>query len=310
MNINREADIIIITRNGWELTRSCIESLLLSETEFIFQITVVDNQSEDGTQENLKQLFPDIKLISNSQNLGYAKAVNMGMNNTAAPFAIIANNDLVFFKDTVQKLLSYLESDETFGCAGPQQLYPNGELQRSFGDLPGISGILKEIFFINFIKKPISKILSANRKPHQVPYLDGACLAVRRNAFFHLGGFDEDYFFFTEEADFCKRLRDMNYKVMLCPESRLIHLRGGGSGAARFDESSAQLLVSTKVLFSQKHHSCRYTRIFICLNRFNAATKKFIISFGLIFAKNQKLKEKYRYFNSVLIQWKKIKNEY
>ncbi len=307
MNEIRQADIIIITRNGWEITRSCIESLLLSVTDFDLKITVVDNNSNDCTQENIRKLFPEIQLICNPDNFGYAKAVNIGVNSTASSFIIIANNDLVFYPDTIRKLLSYIATDEKIGCAGPQQLFRDGKIQRSYGDLPGIHGTLKEIFFISLINKIIRKLSTDSRKPRLVPYLDGACLAIRRDAFNLLGGFDEDYFFYTEEADYCKRLTDNNFKVMFCPDSELIHLRGGGSGESRFNDTNAYQLVSTKVLFCKKHHSSRYTSIYIMLNRFNASLKKIILRFGLFFAKNHKLKEKYDYFNSVSKQWKNIR---
>jgi GT2 family glycosyltransferase len=230
-------------------------------------ITVVDNASSDDTVAAIQTNFSDVRVIVNKKNLGYAAAVNIGANTCDAPFLLISNSDVFYHEDSIHTLYEYIKSDPEIALTGPQQEYPDGSWQYSFGYLPGRRLILNNYLFLNTLismgRKILFKLEMSHDKPKPVEYIDGAVHFVRKADFDALGGFDEDYFFYTEEADFCKRLHDAGRKVMFQPEASVTHIRGGSSSGNTFDAKSAEMFIGSKILYCEKHLSESETERYI-----------------------------------------------
>jgi GT2 family glycosyltransferase len=298
-------DVIIISYNTQDITSSCITSVLESYQEA--GIIVVDNNSNDGTQENIKKSFPQITLIENKENFGYAKAVNIGMKYSSAEIAVISNSDVTFNAKSLQTLENTLFENENIAVCAPQQVYPDGTWQYSFGDLPGIFLGFKELFFITTLERYLAKKKWENGtlKSFYPGYLDGAVLAVKRKVFEQISGFDEDYFFYTEEADFCKRIKDTGHEILFEPKAEVIHLRGGSSGHFNIDSKKAEMFISSKILYCKKHLSKFETMFYVFLEKLGNFVKYIVWSIVSIFGISN-AKNKSKWFKEILKAWNKL----
>jgi GT2 family glycosyltransferase len=219
-------------------------------------VTIVDNASTDNSPAIIREKFPEIQIIENTENRGYAGAVNDGMRATKAPFAIISNADVEFFNNSIELLKKVLKNNPRIGAAGPQQVFPDGKWQRSYGVLPGLGEAARDILMITYLNNLFKRLSFKKGKKKgfkKVQYLDGAVIAVSRDAFKTVGGFDEDFFFYSEESDFCLRLKKNGFRVVHVPEALVLHHRGGSSTKSEVSERFYTLLVESKMKLMRKH---------------------------------------------------------
>lgn len=279
------ADIIIISYNTQKLTLECISSIYKTAKDNIKDIIIVDNCSTDGTLEAIKNEFPDVKLIVNSSNLGYAKAVNIGVSVSSSEFFIVSNSDVVYLENSIKLLIQFLISNPDVAVCGPRQIYPDGRYQYSYGEVPGLKFGIKKIFLLNHLAEFIEKKKweKGIKKPKQVAYVDGAVMVFNRKAFNSVNGFDEDYFFYTEEADFCYRVRKNKWKVVHYPESEIIHYRGATDVNQGFSPQRLKEMVLTKILFCKKHLKFQTTKFYIISEIIYSVNMIFVWSIITIF---------------------------
>ncbi len=305
-----KSDIVIISYNTRLLLSQCIESLLNNNKEYINKIIVVDNCSSDDTIIYITQNYPDIELISNQENLGYANAVNIGVRSAESELIIISNSDVIFPAETVKLLAEFMKKSSEIGCSSAQQIFSNGNWQRSFGFYPGVKIALMDLLFIsslnNAFKKLLWKLLPIDRHPKYVEYLDGACLIVRKEAFYEIGGFDEDFFFYTEEADFCYRMNKSKWQVIFNPKAIIIHHRGGSMSAN--NPEMIEKLIASKILFCKKHYPEFHRKVFIKLEKYHSIIMKILwqfISYFFTSKRKAKAKSKSKFFEISSIIWRK-----
>jgi GT2 family glycosyltransferase len=274
---NIQADIIIISYNSCELTLQCIQSIYDTSIGIEPKIIVVDNSSTDNTIKQLTLKFPSVKIIKNHTNLGYAAAANIGIKYAESEFAIVTNSDVIYHPDSIKILIDYLTEQPEVAIVGPQQQYLNGKWEYSYGDIPGLKSVIKELFLISSFERGLRDFFwnkfKIDRYPKEVDYVDGAVLALRIDAFKKLGGFDEDYFFYTEEADYCYRLKRAGWVVIFNPKARVTHIRGGSSSSIKINEESSRMFIDTKILFCRKHFTRFHTKIYIGLCIINTFVK-------------------------------------
>ncbi len=298
-------DVIIISFNTRDLTLRCIQSV--KETCALpHSITVVDNNSTDDTASIVQKTYPDTQLIKCASNMGYAAAVNAGMAKTDADICLITNADVLFFPNAIAQLHQYITAHSDVGVTGLQQVYPDGSWQRSYGWYPGIKSGLYDLFginkFANFLHR--RRFVKPNKPqiPLKVEYLDGAILMTRRKAFDEVGGFDESFFFYAEETDYCFRLQKNGWKNIFCSWIYSEHIRGASSTALPRIES-VQLLVNGKIQFIKKHAGQNFLILYTLLELlyfYNAETTAKILT---LFSKNspfwQRKCEHYAIFTGV-----------
>jgi len=243
----------------------CIRSLFDTDKDCFNDIIIVDNASSDGSVEAIRNQFPELKKIVNDKNLGYAKAVNIGVKESKSEFVIISNSDVVFKRNSVRNLITCLNNNQKVGAVGPQQLYPDGSYQYSYGDLPGVKLGIKKLLLINHLQDYFNRRnwINRNVKVKQVPYIDGAVMGINRQAFDEINGFDEDYFFYTEEADFCYKLKMNGWQIVCFPESVVTHFRGMTDKSNGLNEDRLKLMISSKIKFCKKHLSFQKAKFYI-----------------------------------------------
>lgn len=259
-------EAVVVTYQSAQHVRSCLNSLQTAAA-----IVVVDNDSHDGTREIIKKEFPEVRLISVGSNLGYGKALNLGIAKTSSPIVLAANADTIFPEGSLQALANFLRGHGRVGVAGPQQVFPDGSWQRSYGDVHGLYEGFKALTGVTSIQQAAHRLFwsgTPGEPARAVGYIDGAVLMIRRAAFDRVGGFDEAFHYYAEDADLCLRLRQAGWEVIHVPSAHVIHIRGGSS--TRVEGYSDQFLraqARAKCQLIRKHrpgwHLWLYRRISI-----------------------------------------------
>ena len=204
---------------------------------------VVDNASTDGSAEAVNRFAPTIGLIRNSDNVGFARGVNQGLAATTAPYVVIMNPDCRLMAGAIVALRAAVETNAGCAIAGPRILNPDGSLQGSArGDpdmLTGLFGrtaLLRRVVpFLPVARRNVvvDEAIRAGEASVAVDWLSGACMLARRDALNDVGGFDERFFLYWEDADVCRRLRARGYHVRYVPGATAIHRVGQSSRTAQ-----------------------------------------------------------------------------
>lgn len=221
----KDLSVIVVNHNNKSYLVQTLNSLLESLNSLNYDVIVVDNASSDGSLETVKRDFPLVKGIGLPENVGFARANNLGVSQTSGKYLFLLNNDTYVPIGTIQKLLELKEEHPEFGIVAPMVLNPDETLQLSWGkDLH----IFSE-FFLKYIahmwyawqfKRKRGKI-SKN-----VDWVSGACFLIERKLFEQIGGFDENFFLYVEDADLCRRIRQLGYMIHLTSEAWIIHYQG------------------------------------------------------------------------------------
>lgn len=233
--MNNIISTIIVNYNAGDLLRRCVDSLLNCSLEI--EIIVVDNASTDGSLNALVGL-PNIKIIKNQTNLGFAAACNIGAAIASAPFLLFLNPDCSFEQGTLVTLLDALRADKQVGMAGGLLVNPDDTEQpggrravptpwrsfvRAFG-LTYFSDRWPKLFFdFHMHTQPLPG------HSIEVEAISGACMLVKREAINDVGLWDEGYFLHCEDLDWCMRFRQKDWKILFVPAAKVTHERGACS---------------------------------------------------------------------------------
>lgn len=245
-------EVVVVTRNSAEHIGQCVDSILAGGGLPI----IVDNGSADDTLQIVGSRSSKVRIIATAENLGYGKAMNLGFKETKGELVILSNPDVVFLADSIRKIVEFLAKNERVGITGPQQMFPDRSWQASYGDLPGIWSGIKDLVGIATMRSVVRRALwprKIDRKPKEVPYVDGGVLAVRRTAFQAAGGFDEDFFMYSDESDLCARLRKAGWGVVFLPWAEVIHVRGASVAKEEQVERFIRQMVNSQFLLATKH---------------------------------------------------------
>ncbi|MBW2039663.1 MAG: glycosyltransferase family 2 protein [Deltaproteobacteria bacterium] len=218
---------ILVNWNTKGLTLEALRSIFNTVNGYEFEVVVVDNGSEDGSPEAIREVFPQAQLILNSENYGFARATNQALAKTAGRYVFLLNSDARLKEGAVQAMVTFMEDNPDVGIAGGQLVNADGSRQNSIASFPSLATEL--------LNKRLLRTLFPRRYPGKerdypspidVDSLVGACIIVRRKAIEEVGGLDEGYFFFMEETDWCFRMRDKGWRVCFVPQAQILHLQG------------------------------------------------------------------------------------
>jgi len=221
-----DVSIIIVSWNARELLLKCLESIPEGLGELEAEVIVVDNASTDGSAEGVRDLHPGVKLLVQSQNLGFAKANNIGIKESASKYICLINSDVVVLSKCIERLFFFLEDNPMAAIAAPRILNPDMTLQASCRRFPSLPGTLLASLGLDRL----------NYFPHDrtrsVEAVSGCFMMVRREAMDEVGLLDERFFFYAEDKDWCKRFHDASWDVFYHPEAKAIHYGGSSSSLA------------------------------------------------------------------------------
>ncbi|MHC1775643.1 MAG: glycosyltransferase family 2 protein [Lentimicrobium sp.] len=219
--------VVILNWNGKKFLEKFLPSVL-KHSRGHADVIVADNASIDGSVDFLKTTFPEVEIIQNSVNGGFAKGYNDALSRVDADFYILLNSDIEVTRNWIQPVLKLMESDPMIAACQPTI--------RSFShpekfEYAGAAGGFIDSYGYPFCRGRIFQSLETDNgqytDPIEVFWATGACMFVRADVFRKFGGFDEDFFAHMEEIDFCWRVKHEKYKVMVCPESKVFHVGGG-----------------------------------------------------------------------------------
>ncbi|HET7219363.1 MAG TPA: glycosyltransferase family 2 protein [Vicinamibacterales bacterium] len=229
-------DVLIVNYRAYDELERCLGSLEPVRSTFQ-QVIVVDHESDPASASHLAARFPWVTLIAGSTNAGFAVGVNTGARATSAPYILLLNPDCVLDPQACGTLTSWMDAHADVAVAGPRIRNADGTVQpsaRRFPDLTtaiaGRSSWLTRVLPQNpFSRRNLpARDISASA-PVEVDWVSGACMLVRRDAFDAVGGMDEGFFLYWEDADFCRRLEHAGWRTCYVPEAAVMHIGGRSS---------------------------------------------------------------------------------
>ena len=250
--------IIIINWNTRELLCDCLRSVYETIGDVTFEIIVVDNASSDGSVAMVREEFPGVRIIENTENRGFSTANNQAFAIMRGRYALLLNSDTVLTEGAVHELFAFMEGNAQAAMAGGQLLNRDGSRQNSIANYPTILSLLMNL--------PLLEVLFPGRYPskryeHKEPLavesVIGACMIVRREAMDEVGVLDEGYFFFFEETDWAYRMRSAGWKIYHVPSARIYHLQGMSIGR---DVRSRMLFYRSRYRFFGKWKGGAYNK--------------------------------------------------
>ena len=246
--------VVVVTYNGLPWVERSLESVRDHET------IVVDHGSTDGTVELVRERFPEARLIEQS-NLGLGAGSNAGMRVASGDYYLLLNSDAWAVGDGVEQLAAFADEHPEAAVVGPRLLNPDGSLQPSVRGFPTLWRLATEYFFLRKLA-PSTRALNAfygarfaHDEVREAEFLMGACLLVRREAADTVGLFDESFFMFSEETDWCYRFRQAGWKVLFTPEAEFVHV--GGATTTRNWGPMYREQLRGHLRFMAKHHGER-----------------------------------------------------
>jgi GT2 family glycosyltransferase len=218
---------VLVNWNTKDLILGALRSIVDTVHGYTYEIFVVDNGSRDGSPEAIAEAFPQVRLMCNDTNHGFARAVNQALAQAMGGYIMLLNSDARLLEGAVQALVAFMEETSDVGIAGGQLINADGSRQNSIAPFPSLATEL--------LNKRLLRTLFPHRypgkernyfRPIDVDSVVGACLIVRHQAIEEVGYLDEGYFFFMEETDWCLRMKEKGWRVSFVPEAHILHLQG------------------------------------------------------------------------------------
>jgi len=267
--------IIIVSYNTIDYLRECLSSIAQFRIKEM-EVFVVDNASIDGSPDMVKTEFPWVRLITNSQNVGFAPANNQALRQCSGKFSMLLNSDTLMLEETIAKIISFMKQHPEAGVVGCKLLNTDGSLQPSATSFPNVikdtigialkGSVLKNNSVTRAIISHAGRILgmSASRfdehlQTKETDYPRGACFTMRREALDQVGLLDKEYFFTGEEMDWCYRAKQKGWKVYYYPDAAVIHHDHGAT-----KQMMGKVFVQTRksaLRFYQKHYGVFKTEL-------------------------------------------------
>ena len=227
MRSGTDLSIIIVNWNTRDLLLQCLESVYQTVRGMEVEVFVVDNGSADGSEAAVKEGFPEVRLVENRLNLGFARANNQALHQSRGDFLLLLNPDAQVKEGAIERLLSFMRDHSETGAAGPQLLNSDGSKQNAIANFPSLAtellnkSLLRRLFPQKFPGKEIDY-----PRPIEVDSVIGACMIVQRRAMEEVGFLDEDYFLFLEETDWCFQMKKAGWKIYHLPQAEVYHIQG------------------------------------------------------------------------------------
>jgi GT2 family glycosyltransferase len=233
-----DLSIIIVNWNSAHYLRECLKSIYGRTAGISFEVVVIDNASFDGCGEMLAREFPGVRFIQSDENLGFARANNLGFERSAARNVLFLNPDTEVIGPALARLVSVLDADPRTGIVGPKLLNSDGSIQTSC--VQRFPTVLNQLLDADFLRAKFPSaalwgmrpLWADSSRPADVEVIPGACLMVKRDAFRRAGMFSPRYFMYAEDVDLCYQVKKLDCKICYVGDAVVVH-HGGGSSSAK-----------------------------------------------------------------------------
>jgi len=251
-----DLSVIIVSFNTAGELAGCLASLRDHRPSEPHDITVVDNASTDGTLEMLRANWPQVRVIANPRNVGFAAANNVGVRAVESDLVLLLNSDTLVPAGAIDALVAELRAQPALAAIGPRIVDPQGRVEVSFGPMLGPLSELRQKILVTLHARgvaPVSRLVTRMAsRPRRPDWVSGACLLVRRADALAAGLMDERYFLYAEDVDFCAALRARGKAVGFTPSAEIVHLRGASRRTR--PEASDHAYRRSQLAFYAKHH--------------------------------------------------------
>ncbi|MGV2884427.1 MULTISPECIES: glycosyltransferase family 2 protein [Paenibacillus] len=258
-----DASIIIVNYNTRQLTLDCLESVYASLSSYSYEIIVVDNASHDGSVEAIREAYPEVRLIANYGNTGFAVANNQGMEISKGRYILLLNSDTVVQPDTLHTMIYFMDRHPGMGASGCKVILPDGSLDKACKrGFPTPSASFYYAFGISrlFPDRPkFNQYQLGHLSPddeYPVDCLVGAFMLVRRETIEQVGGLDETFFMYGEDIDWCYRIKEAGWGIFYYPRTYIVHYKGGS--ARRKPLKITYEFHRAMWVFHRKHYAKKY----------------------------------------------------
>ena len=296
-----DLSVVIVNYNVREFLEQALRSVERASAGLDIEVFVVDNNSVDGSVEMVQERFPAVRLIANPENVGFGRANNQALREARGRYLLILNPDTIVQEDTFHTLLRFMEAHPDAGAVGCQILNPDGTFapesrrafptpQVAFFRMTGLGRLFprsRTFGRYNLTYLPRDQVA-------EVDALSGSCMLVRRAAVYSsfdeytkgergrergdllpsqtgAGLFDEDFFMYGEDLDWCFRIQQAGWKIYYTPETQIIHYKG--ESTKRGELRYVRHFYGAMLLFTQKHFQDRYSRVLAGLLRLAILTR-------------------------------------
>jgi N-acetylglucosaminyl-diphospho-decaprenol L-rhamnosyltransferase len=227
---------VVVNYNAGPALADCVASLVADGPD---DVVVVDNDSSDGSLEQLRSAHPEVTVVAAGENLGYARAANLGIAATRAPVVAVLNPDTLVRPGAGAALLARFGAEPDLGAVGPTLLNPDGTVYPSARSVPSVAnavghGLLYFVWAGNPFTRRYRQVDADAGRPRDVDWVSGAAVWLRRAALDAVGGWDERYFMYVEDVDLCWRLRRAGWRVAYEPGAAVEHLLGISTASAPY----------------------------------------------------------------------------
>jgi GT2 family glycosyltransferase len=249
--------IVTVSFNTVDVLDRCLRAVRASEMRLPIEVIVIDNNSWDGSADRVASEFPEVKLIRNGYNAGFAKACNQGIRIAAGRYILLLNSDVEVSRTVLEKMVEFMDAHPETGIAGCKLENQDGSIQASVRDFPSLRS---EFFGALLLDRlfPSNPVIGSYRKRNidwknatEVDQVSGAFFMVRREAMEQAGILDERFFIYYEEVDWCLRIKQAGWSVMYVPQCQALH--HGGCSANQFKAFPYIEGARSKIQYFRKH---------------------------------------------------------
>jgi GT2 family glycosyltransferase len=218
----------VVAHESREDLPACLASLRAAALHV--EVIVVDNASTDGSAELVRREFPDALLIEPGRNLGFSRANNLGLARAGAAYVLFLNPDAALRPGALEALAGVLDASREVGAVGPRTRDPDGTIQVTFGPALTPRAEWRQRRLVEGVRRrrpsALARAEALAAREHEPAWISGSCLLARRAALEAVGGFDEGFFLYEEDADLCLRLRRAGWRVRFTPAAEVVHRLG------------------------------------------------------------------------------------
>jgi len=249
--------IIIVSWNVKDDLSRCLASLKENRPSVPFEVIVIDNRSSDGTVDMVRQEYPDVVVIGNHENKGFARANNQGIKQSRGQHVLLLNPDTIVPPGSLDRLVAFLDSNPDVGACGPKLLNADGSTQASVRRFPTYRAALYNQticrvmgLFRSQYRKWMMKDFGHDRQM-DVDQIMGAAMLIRHSVIDDVGGMDENFFMYYEEVDLCYRIKKLGWRIVFFPGAVITHLGGRSSSQVPWKRI---MVLTSLITFFRKHH--------------------------------------------------------
>lgn len=239
--------VIIVSWNVRNLLHDCLQSIFRHRGALELEVIVVDGASADGSPEMVAAEFPQVTLIRCQENVGFPRGNNIGIAKAHGRYILLLNPDTVVQGEALAEMVNFLQLHPDVGVVGAQLRNEDGSVQSSRRRFPTLATAFFESTWLQpWAPRPLLvRYYAQDLADDQISDVDwvmGACLVTRRDIVDAVGGLDEAYFMYSEELDWCRRIKDAGWRVVYLPTARVIHYQG---------KSSEQVVAQRHIYFNR-----------------------------------------------------------